>query len=101
MVVSTQLKHIDQIGNLPQVGVKIENILNCHLVSRIQRCRCVFFGNPGWSTRKKKEKLDGMFGSNHVRFQGRHGFSGSISGFWAKIGDAAKTSENPPVSSHV
>ena len=53
-----QLKNMNhnQIWNLPQVGVKIENIKNCHLVSRIQRWRCVFFGNPGWSTRKKKEK---------------------------------------------
>ena len=33
MVVSTHLKNISQIGNLPQVGMKIKNIWNHHLVS--------------------------------------------------------------------
>ena len=32
VVVSTHLKNISQIGNLPQVGVKIKNIWNHHLV---------------------------------------------------------------------
>ena len=32
LVVSTHLKHISQNGNLPQVGVKIKNIWNHHLV---------------------------------------------------------------------
>ena len=31
LVVSTHLKNISQIGNLPQVGVKIKNIWNHHL----------------------------------------------------------------------
>ena len=31
LVVSTPLKNISQIGNLPQVGVKIKNIRNHHL----------------------------------------------------------------------
>ena len=31
-VVSTHLKNISQIGNLPQVGVKIKNVWNHHLV---------------------------------------------------------------------
>ena len=31
LVVSTQLKNISQIGNLPQIGVKIENSWNHHL----------------------------------------------------------------------
>ena len=31
-MVSTHLKNISQIGNLPQIGVKIENISNHHLV---------------------------------------------------------------------
>ena len=33
LVVSTHLKNISQIGNLPQIGVKIKNIWNHHLVS--------------------------------------------------------------------
>ena len=32
LVVSTHLKNLSQIGNLPQVGVKIKNIWNHHLV---------------------------------------------------------------------
>ena len=32
LVVSTHLKNISQNGNLPQVGVKIKNISNHHLV---------------------------------------------------------------------
>ena len=32
-MVSTPLKNISQIGNLPQIGVKIENISNHHLVN--------------------------------------------------------------------
>ena len=32
LVVSTHLKNISQIGNLPQIGVKIKNIWNHHLV---------------------------------------------------------------------
>ena len=32
LVVSTQLKHISQIGHLPQVGVNIKNIWNHHQV---------------------------------------------------------------------
>ena len=32
LVVSTQLKNISQNGNLPQVGVKIKNVWNHHLV---------------------------------------------------------------------
>ena len=31
LVVSTPLKNISQIGNLPQIGVKIKNIWNHHL----------------------------------------------------------------------
>ena len=31
LVVSTHLKNLSQIGNLPQVGVKIKNIWNHHL----------------------------------------------------------------------
>ena len=31
LVVSTQLKYMSQIGNLPQIGVKIKNIWNHHL----------------------------------------------------------------------
>ena len=35
MVVSTQLKNISQVGSSPQVGMKIKNIWNHHLVSLI------------------------------------------------------------------
>ena len=31
LVVSTHLKNISQIGNLPQIGMKIKNIWNHHL----------------------------------------------------------------------
>ena len=52
LVVSTPLKNISQNGNLPQVGVKIENIWNHHL----EQHRC----------------LDGMFlGSSHTEPQFR------------------------------
>ena len=30
LVVSTHLKNISQIGSLPQIGVKIKNVLNHH-----------------------------------------------------------------------
>ena len=33
LVVSTPLKNISQNGNLPQVGVKIKNVWNHHLVN--------------------------------------------------------------------
>ena len=33
LVVSTHLKNISQIGNLPQIGMKIKNVWNHHLVS--------------------------------------------------------------------
>ena len=34
LVVSTHLKNMNQIGNLPQIGVKIKNILNHHLANK-------------------------------------------------------------------
>ena len=37
LVVSTQLKIISQNGNLPQIGVKIKNIWNHHLVFVVKR----------------------------------------------------------------
>ena len=37
LVVSTHLKNISQIGNLPQLGVKIKNVWNHHLVMYITR----------------------------------------------------------------
>ena len=36
LVVSTHLKNISQIGNLPQIGMKIKNIWNHHLVVFVQ-----------------------------------------------------------------
>ena len=41
-MVSTRLKNISQIGNLPQLGVKIKNNLNHHLAGIYQ----VFSGEP-------------------------------------------------------
>ena len=38
LVVSTPLKNIGQNGNLPQVGVKIKNILNHHLDNKTKPC---------------------------------------------------------------
>ena len=37
LVVSTHLKNISQIGSLPQIGVKIKNVWNHHLVSVISK----------------------------------------------------------------
>ncbi len=36
LVVSTHLKNISQNGNLPQIGVKIKNIWNHHLVLHLR-----------------------------------------------------------------
>ena len=38
LVVSTHLKNISQIGNLPQIGMKIKHIWNHHLVIRYALC---------------------------------------------------------------
>ncbi len=38
LVVSTHLKNISQMGNLPQVGMKIKNIWNHHLVKVVAFC---------------------------------------------------------------
>ena len=38
-MVSTHLKNISQIGNLPQIGVKIKNLWNHHLESEIKSCQ--------------------------------------------------------------
>ena len=35
LVVSTHLKNISQIGNLPQIGMKIKNVWNHHLVCSV------------------------------------------------------------------
>ena len=40
LVVSTHLKNISQIGNHPQVGVKIKNIWNHHLVIQLNMGNC-------------------------------------------------------------
>ena len=45
LVVSTHLKNISQIGSFPQVGVKIKNIWNHHLVCPIVR-NVVSTGQP-------------------------------------------------------
>ena len=41
LVVSTHLKHISQNGNLPQIGVKIKNVWNHHLVYDVWYCSVV------------------------------------------------------------
>ena len=38
LVVSTHLKNISQIGNLPQVGMKIKNVWNHHPVYFVVTC---------------------------------------------------------------
>ena len=47
LVVSTHLENMSQNGNLPQVGVKIKNIWNHHLVV------CLFWGGGVLGERKK------------------------------------------------
>ena len=43
LVVSTHLKNISQNGNLPQIGVKIKNIWNHHLVDDGTICNLPFY----------------------------------------------------------
>ena len=42
-VVSTHLKNISQIGNLPQIGVKIKNIWNHHLDYYVPDAPCMYY----------------------------------------------------------
>ena len=55
LVVSTHLKNISQNGNLPQIGVKIKNIWNHHLVFHYPYCwwfrnpASTSWGNGSWS----------------------------------------------------
>ena len=48
LVVSTHLKNISQIGNLPQIGVKIKNIWNHHLDKPLKMY--LLFKKKGFST---------------------------------------------------
>ena len=51
LVVSTHLKNISQNGNLPQVGVRIKNVWNHHLVKKLPKTVQHFEGHrPYWST---------------------------------------------------
>ena len=51
LVVSTHLKNISQIGNIPQIGVQIENIWNHHLENGGKTLGMVPFNNqPPWYT---------------------------------------------------
>ena len=53
LVVSTHLKNISQHGNLPQIGVKIKNIWNHHLV--MDDCcvgDCCWFLKDSWSLKQ-------------------------------------------------
>ena len=43
-MVSTQLKNISQIGNLPQIGVKIKNIWN-HQPENLIKTQSIYFAN--------------------------------------------------------
>ena len=51
LVVSTHLKNISQNGNLPQIGVKINNFWNHHLVFK------PFRGTVSLNTRKDSSKI--------------------------------------------
>ena len=55
-MVSTHLKNISQIGNLPQIGVKIKHIWNHRLlvVANFWRNGCYIGRNPTWESTSKK-----------------------------------------------
>ena len=57
LVVSTHLKNISQIGSFPQVGVKIKNIWNHHLVVIGVFCEKLDMHCKGWPNREKLPRL--------------------------------------------
>ena len=75
-MVSTHLKNISQIGNLPQVGVKIKNIWNHHLVQ-------------GWTAHLHSyfNKKNPFFAALSGRFGGRI-FLGTLGGVQCPPGNS-------------
>ncbi len=88
LVVSTHLKNISQIGNLPQIGVKIKNIWNHHLEKgwiNDRPGRCFSFK---YDT-KQKIKIHGFFWKNlSDQFPSYGGFFlGGMWIFWKGVVD--------------
>ena len=65
LVVSTHLKNISQIGNLPQIGMKMKNIWNHHL-EKVQLCKDIpwFQANLGWSNSIPFDRLTWLAGES-------------------------------------
>ena len=68
-MVSTPLKNISQIGNLPQVGVKIKNVWNHHLVINIDTCN-QDREHPQWHVAKTNAKTPKIPAWQRVFFRG-------------------------------
>ena len=75
LVVSTHLKNISQIGNLPQIGVKIKNLWNHHLVMFSGMCWESFFPISGLNNFIPTAVLWSISTATSCKTAGHHGFS--------------------------
>ena len=91
-MVSTHLKNISQIGNLPQIGVKIKNTWNHHLVKNLSK-----FGDLK-GTQKPENDLRGY---NFLKKKAEPGRESTIvlptTSFWGALAvwfDSGRKSDN-------